>query len=91
MTAPKGCRYAMMVAYRAASTENIQRYAWPYHHEKPWRIIFDNATPEQLGLFGVPMPGAPYWTAETIRRTGLRYPGWDASPYLEALGLDALA
>ncbi len=85
LTAPKGCRYAMMVAYRAASTENIQRYAWPFHFEKPWKIIFDHATPEQLSLFGVPRPGAPYWTADTIRRTRLRYPGWNATPYLEAL------
>lgn len=85
LTAPKGCRFAMMVAYRAASTESIQRYAWPFHFSKPWRILFENATPEQLSLFGVQPPGHPFWTSETLRRAQLRYPGWDLGPYRDAL------
>jgi Phytanoyl-CoA dioxygenase (PhyH) len=85
LTAPGGFRYAMMVAYRAAATDAIQRYAWPFHHTRPWRTIFEHATPEQLALFGVPLPGHRYWTDETVRRTRLRYPGWNAAPYLAAL------
>ena len=85
MTAPEGVRYAVMVCFRAASNDSIAFHAWPFHHQKPWNKIFDNATPEQLACFGVQLPGHPFWTPETLRRAQARYPGWDLTPYRDAL------
>ena len=54
-------------------------------HTKPWRIIFENATPEQLACFGVQRPGDRFWTETTIARAQTRYPNWDMTPYREAV------
>jgi hypothetical protein len=89
MTAPRGHRYAVMACFKAASNDAIAFHAWAFHHTKPWARIFDNATPEQLACFGVPLPGHAFWTELTLQRAQLRYPGWDLAPYREALVLAA--
>jgi hypothetical protein len=85
MTAPGGHRYAVMACYRAAEDAAIGFTAWAFHHMKPWRRIFDHATPEQLACFGVKRPGDPFWTETTIAQAQTRWPGWDMTPYREAL------
>lgn len=85
MTAPGGVRYAVMVCFKAAGNDAIGYHAWPFHQAKPWRNIFDHATPEQLACFGVQRPGHPFWTDETLRRAQVRYPGWDLTPWRAAL------
>jgi len=59
--------------------------AWPYSFLKPWHLFFEHCTPEQLSCLGVPIPGDPFWTEQTIRRNKNRWPMWDESPYLESL------
>ncbi|HEY3798967.1 MAG TPA: phytanoyl-CoA dioxygenase family protein [Caulobacteraceae bacterium] len=85
LVAPGGHRYVMTVCYRAASNEAISFHSWPFTHTKPWKIIFDNATPEQLACFGVQRPGDPFWTETTLARAQTRWPGWDMTPYRKAL------
>lgn len=85
MTAPGGHRYAVMACYKAAADNAIAFHAWPFHFQKPWRIIFENATPEQLACFGVQPPGHPFWTETTLARAQARYPGWNMAPYREAM------
>ncbi|MBL6854548.1 MAG: phytanoyl-CoA dioxygenase family protein [Alphaproteobacteria bacterium] len=85
LTAPKGHRYALMTCFRKAHDDAIQFTAWAFHHTKPWQKIFENATTEQLAVFGVPRPGDPFWTETTIARAQMRYPGWDLTPYRKAL------
>ena len=85
MTAPNGYRYAVMACFKKAGDDAIGYHAWAFHHQKPWRQIFDHATPAQLALFGVPLPGDSFWTDETLRRAQMRYPDWDSHPYREAL------
>ena len=84
MTAPHGHRYAVMACYKAAGDESIGYHAWQFHHLKPWRRIFEHATPEQLACFGVQPPGDPFWTETTLHRAQARYPGWDLTPYRQA-------
>jgi hypothetical protein len=91
MTAPHGHRYAVMSCFKAAGNDAIGYHAWPFHHMKPWRRIFDHATPEQLACFGVQSPGDPFWTETTLRRAQLRYPGWDLTPYRQAMTTAATA
>jgi hypothetical protein len=91
LVAPGGHRYVMTVTYRRADNGMIDFRAWPYHHLQPWRIIFENATPEQLACFGVRRPGDPYWTPLTLARTEARWPGWDSRLWRAALPRAAAA
>jgi ectoine hydroxylase-related dioxygenase (phytanoyl-CoA dioxygenase family) len=85
LTAPGGRRYALMTCFKRASNDTIGFHAWAFHHTKPWRRIFDHATPEQLACFGVQRPGHPFWTEVTLARAQARYPNWDLAPYREAM------
>ena len=85
LTVPGGHRYAVMVCYKKAGDETIGYHAWQFHHLKPWRQIFEHATPEQLACFGVQLPGDPFWTQTTLARAAVRYPGWDLTPYRDAM------
>ncbi|MEL7206726.1 MAG: esterase-like activity of phytase family protein, partial [Actinomycetota bacterium] len=42
-------------------------------------------TPEELALFGVPRPGHPYWTEDTVDRFARMYRGLDVEPWRRAL------
>jgi hypothetical protein len=86
LTAPHGHRYAVTACFKRAGDDSIGYHAWPFHHMKPWRRIFEHATPEQLACFGVQPPGHPFWTPQTLERAQARYPGWDLTPYRAALG-----
>lgn len=85
LTAPKGHRYALMTCFKAAGNDAIGFHAWAFHHNQPWVKIFNHATPEQLECFGVQPPGHPFWTEVTLTRAQARYPGWDMTPYREAM------
>ncbi|MDJ0977307.1 MAG: phytanoyl-CoA dioxygenase family protein [Erythrobacter sp.] len=85
MTAPDGCRYAVMACFKRAGDENIAFHAWANDIQKPWNKIFDHASPEQLACFGVPLPGHAFWSETTLKRAQLRYPGWNLTPYRDAL------
>jgi hypothetical protein len=85
LTAPGGRRYAVMSCFKRAGDEAIGFHAWQFHHTRPWRIIFDNASPEQLACFGVPLPGHPFWTDTTLMRAQTRYPDWNLEPWRAAL------
>jgi hypothetical protein len=85
MTAPAGHRFAVMSCFKKAGDDAIGYHAWAFHHMKPWARIFEHASPEQLLCFGVPLPGDGFWTEATIARSQARYPGWDMTPYREAL------
>jgi hypothetical protein len=85
LTAPHGHRYAVMACYKNAADDAIGYHAWPFHHLKPWRRIFEHASPEQLACFGVKPPGHRFWTDITLKRAQARYPGWDLTPYRDAL------
>jgi len=89
LTAPGGHRYVMTVCYKNTRNTAINFVAWPFHHTRPWRVIFENATPEQLACFGVQRPGDPFWTETTIARAQARYPNWDMTPWHEALANSA--
>jgi len=85
LTAPGGHRYALMACFKKAGDDSIGFTAWQFHQTRPWRRIFDHATPEQLACFGVQRPGDPFWTETTLARAQARYPDWDMTPYRLAL------
>ena len=81
LTEPGGYRYAMTSCFKKAGNDSIGYTSWPWHFTKPWQNIFEHATPDQLSCFGVPMPGDPFWTEETLSLAQLRYPKWNMSEY----------
>jgi hypothetical protein len=85
LIAPGGHRYVMTVCYKNARDASIGFTAWQFHHLRPWRRIVEHATPDQLACFGVQRPGDPFWTETTLARAQARYPGWDLTPYREAM------
>jgi len=91
LTAPGGHRFVLTSCFKRAGDDAIAFTAWAYHHTKPWRRIFEHASPEQLTCFGVQPPGHPFWTEETLRRAQARYPGWDMSAYRQAARSSARA
>ena len=46
-------------------------------------------SPWQRGALGIPMPGAAYWTAETVGLLARRYPTMDTRPYAAGLAAPA--
>ena len=86
LTEPGGYRYAVTSCFKKAGNDAIGYTAWPWHFGKPWNKIFEHATPDQLSCFGVPLPGDPFWTKETLTLAQLRYPNWDMSEYKSLSG-----
>ena len=82
---PYGYRYAIMACYKKSGNDSIGYCSWPWHHKKPWDIIFNNATPEQLSCLGIPPPGNNFWNEDTIRRNQLRWPGWNMEEYHKSI------
>ena len=87
LTAPRGARYTLHVNFRPAASDWQARQSWVLQSNSPaWHAFVRVASPEQLALFGWPAPGHPYWTEETLTGVCERYPGFDATPWREALG-----
>lgn len=84
LTAPEGRRFSMTVGYKAAGNDQIGFHVWQATRNRPWHLIFDHATPEQLACLGVPRPGDSFWTPRTLELAQLRWPGWDMSEYVAA-------
>jgi hypothetical protein len=50
-----------------------------------WTRFVERSSPRDLELFGFPPPGHEIWDEELLRRTHLRYPKLDLSPWKQAL------
>jgi hypothetical protein len=85
LTRPGGVRYTLTASFKAAGNDMIGWSAWPHSFLKPWYILFEHCSPDQLSCLGVPAPGDPFWSTVTIERTQRRWPMWDAQPYIDAL------
>jgi len=84
LTAPHGRRFSLTVGYKAAGNEQIGFHVWQATRNRPWHLVFDHATPEQLACLGIPKPGHPFWTQRTLELTRARWPGWDMAAYVAA-------
>jgi len=84
LTAPGGRRFSLTVGYKAASSEQIGFHVWQATRNRPWHLVFDHATPEQLACLGIPKPGHAFWTPRTLELTQLRWPNWDMAQYVAA-------
>ena len=85
LTEIDGHRFTMTVGYKASGNEMIGFHVWQSAADRPWPIVLNNATPEQLQCLGIPMPGDLFWTDRTLKLTQLRWPEWDMSVYAQAM------
>ena len=81
-------RYRIMIhvsfRHRDAGWGGYQ--AWPFRGFSPELTKYvQQATPRQLALLGVPLPGHPYWNEATLAGVQARYPGLDMSAWRAAL------
>ncbi len=86
LTRPGGSRFLMSASFKPGGADwigydNVQ----PVSTARPWSSFAATCTPDELALFGAPLPGHPYWTAELVDALERRYPGIDASPWRDAL------
>lgn len=87
LTAPGGARYTIHVNFRPEGVDWIDRHSWQERsNSRHWHDFVGRATPRQLGLFGFPLPGHPYWRDQTIAAVARRYPNLDLRPW--RLGID---
>jgi ectoine hydroxylase-related dioxygenase (phytanoyl-CoA dioxygenase family) len=85
LTAANGRRFSITVGYKAAGNDQIGFHVWQDTRNRPWHLVFNHATPEQLACLGVPRPGDPYWTQRTLELTQARWPSWNMAEYVAAL------
>ena len=84
LTRPGGHRFAMTTGYKAAGNDAIGFHVWQFSPDRPWHLVLNHASPEQLAVLGIPAPGDSFWTERTLARTQARWPDWDLAPYRQA-------
>jgi ectoine hydroxylase-related dioxygenase (phytanoyl-CoA dioxygenase family) len=84
LTAPDGRRFSLTVGYKAAGSDQIGFHVWQATRNRPWHMVFDHATPEQLACLGIPKPGDSFWTQRTLELTQSRWPNWNMAEYVAA-------
>jgi hypothetical protein len=86
MTRPGARRFVSWFLYRPSSAPWSGQMWYANLAERPGMVQFlEQASPRERGLLGVPPPGHPYWTEDTMARVQARYPGWDMAPYRQTL------
>jgi hypothetical protein len=81
LTDLEGFRYTMTVSYKALGNSQIGFHVWQFAPDKPWHLILNHGSPQQLQCLGIPLPGDPFWTARTLQLTQARWPDWDMRAY----------
>jgi hypothetical protein len=86
MTVAGTARFMLHVSYKPAGAAWLNSFGLPNAGEDmEWYRFVGRATPRQLTVLGFPVPGDPYWTAETVAGTAARYPMLDMTPWREAV------
>ena len=84
-----GRRLAVFFNLHAAAARWTGKHLWAMLPASPgWPEFCDlmaELSPGQRRLLGFPVPGDPYWTADTLGRLADLYPGIDTAPYTTAL------
>lgn len=82
LTAEDAARFSIHASYRHADNTWTSRHSWGGQSFHPdWQPFVEQATVQQLLLFGFPPPGHPYRTSETLEGVATRYPGLDLTPW----------
>jgi len=83
---PDASRAVLVVAFRPAAADWFSYDAFGRLGGNSAFVEFvSGKSPDDLALFGIPLPGHAYWTEETVDAMGVKYPGLDMSPWRKAL------
>jgi hypothetical protein len=83
---PDASRFVLVEAFRPASADWFGYDAFArLGNSGVFAEFVSGKGPDQLALFGIPRPGHPYWTAETVAAMCAKYPGLDVSAWSSAL------
>jgi hypothetical protein len=84
--APGTARFVMALAFKRAGQDWIGYDQQQSRSTGPeWTSFVEDSTPRELELFGFPPPGHPIWSEALIRKTAIRYPKLNLTPWLKAL------
>lgn len=79
-------RHVIVISFKPAAAEWIGFDAHAPLINSPDFVEFAaRSSPEDLALFGVPLPGHPYWTGAVLDVMAKMYPGLDLGPWRAAL------
>lgn len=85
--APGTERHVAVLAFRPAGLDWVGFDAHPPKiNTAEFHQFARHASPDELALFGVPLPGHQFWTAEAVEQLGSLYRGLDVTPWRAALG-----
>ncbi len=80
-------RFALLVDFKTRGPTWQGKIAWPDRaNRREWPGAMAGLTPRQRELFGFPRLDDAYWTTQTVREVGARYPAMDMAPYARAPG-----
>ncbi len=86
MADPSARRFVSWFIFKPTATSWAGQTWFGDKGEHPGMVQYlEHAGPRERNLVGVPLPGHPYWSGDTISRVQARYPGWDMGPYRAAL------
>lgn len=86
LTQPGGARFLYGLSFKLAGQDWIgYENAQPSSNTPRFTRFVESCTPRELALFGVPLPGHPFWTAAGLDNMAQRYPGLDLTPWRAAL------
>ncbi|MFF4379143.1 phytanoyl-CoA dioxygenase family protein [Kitasatospora sp. NPDC001547] len=90
LTAPGGARIWMNVSYKTANTDWLGLQSFVRNGlARQWQEFVAGSTPEELALFGFPLPGHEAYDKDVLEGMALRYPGLNLGPWHAALASDA--
>ena len=86
LTREGGCRFLMNISFKHAAHDWIG-YDSPqqFSNQAMWCKFAASCTPDELALFGAPLPGHTYWTEDLVNALEARYRGLDVTPWRDAL------
>ena len=87
LTETNGHRFTMTVGYKAVGNELVGYHVWQTGENRPWPVVFESASPEQLACLGIPLPGDEYWSERTLKLSQSRWPNWNMARYFSAAGV----
>ena len=86
LTRPGGARFLYNLSYKLGGHDWIgYENAQPSSSVGRFTRFAEGCTPRELALFGVPLPGHPFWTPAMLDAMAARYPGLDLEPWRAAL------
>jgi hypothetical protein len=86
LTEEGGSRFLLNASYKGAGQDWVGYHTMQSRSTSPdWVTFVEGSTPEELALFGFPLPGHGVWSAALLDETQRLYRGLDLAPWRSML------